>query len=120
VYIALLCAWEEPLRKQHLYFVYIMSNKSRRLYTGVTNSIHRRAYEHKHKLVPGFTSQYCFDRLVYYEEFGDIRSAISREKKIKGWTRAKKLALILDKNPLWADLSEGWYPHDEAPFPPAR
>jgi putative endonuclease len=65
-------------------------------------------------------SQYCFDRLVYYEEFTDIRRAISFEKKIKGWTRAKKLALILAENPLWADLSEGWYPHDEPPFPPVR
>ena len=88
------------MRKRHAYYVYIMSNKSRRLYTGVTHDLHRRAYEHKHKLVPGFTSPYCFDVLVYYEEFGDIGTAIAREKQIKGWSRAKKLALVLAENPL--------------------
>jgi hypothetical protein len=55
--------------------------------------------------------------LVYYEEFGHIGEAIAREKEIKGWSRAKKLALILAQNPLWADLSEGWYPQDEWPLP---
>ena len=105
------------MRKRYLFFVYIMSNKSRRLYTGVTNNIHRRTFEHKHKRVRGFTSRYSFDMLVHYEEFGHIGDAIAREKEIKGWSHAKKVALILARNPLWADLSEGWYPQDEWPLP---
>jgi len=95
-----------------------MSNKSRRLYTGVTNDLHKRAYQHQHKLSEGFTSRYVFDMLVYFERFGMIHSAIAREKEIKGWTRAKKIALIERENPHWADLSAGWYPQDEPPAPP--
>jgi len=108
------------MRKRYLFFVYIMSNKSRRLYTGVTNHIQRRAFEHKHKRIPGFTARYSFDTLVYYEEFGSMGEAIAREKEIKGWSHAKKVALILAKNPLWADLSEGWYAQDEWPLPEIR
>ncbi len=99
------------------YYVYVMSDKSRRLYIGVTNSVQRRTYEHKHKLIEGFTSRYAFDVLVYFERFSDIRRAIAREKQLKGWLRARKLELILTENPHWADLSAGWYPHDEAPWP---
>lgn len=91
------------------YYVYMMANRSRTLYTGVTNNLSRRVLEHKQKLVPGFTSQYGLGRLVYFETFGDIRAAIQREKQIKGWLREKKLALIASKNPTWEDLSEGWY-----------
>ena len=87
------------------YYVYIMSNKSRRLYIGVTSKLQKRVFQHKHKLLPGFTARYSFDYLVYFEEFGQIVSAINREKQLKGWTRAKKLALILGDNPEWADLS---------------
>jgi putative endonuclease len=101
---------------ERLYFVYIMSNKSRRLYIGVTSKLHKRVYEHKHKLIEGFTARYCFDMLVYLETFSTIQSAITREKQLKGWRRSKKLALILAKNPLWADLSDGWYPHDQQPW----
>ena len=71
-------------------YVYIMASRSRTLYTGVTNSLDRRVAEHKLKLIPGFTSLYNIDRLVYFEHHGDIRVAIRREKQIKGWTRAKK------------------------------
>jgi putative endonuclease len=91
------------------YFVYIMTNRSRTLYTGVTNDLHRRAYEHKHKLVPGFTAKYNIDRLVYFEETSDVAAAIAREKQIKGWLRAKKVALIEAANPQWNDLGAGWY-----------
>ncbi len=92
------------------YHVYIMANKKNgTIYTGVTNNIANRVYQHKHKLVPGFTSRYGLDRLVYCEEHNDIRMAIVREKQIKGWTRKKKLALIESINPSWDDLSEGWY-----------
>ncbi|HEX5484247.1 MAG TPA: GIY-YIG nuclease family protein, partial [Terriglobia bacterium] len=75
------------------YFVYIMSSRSRTLYTGVTNNLMRRVYEHKHGIFPGFTSSYKITRLVYAEETSDIQIAIRREKQIKGWLRAKKIAL---------------------------
>jgi len=85
-----------------------MTNKSRTLYTGVTNDLERRVYEHKQKLVPGFTSKYNITRLVYFETTEDIRAAIEREKQIKGWLRSKKVALIESENPEWRDLSVGW------------
>ncbi len=66
-------------------------------------------YEHKQKLVPGFSSKYRIDRLVYYEESSDIKSAITREKQIKGWLRNRKVELIESVNPLWHDLSEDWF-----------
>lgn len=91
------------------YYVYIMAGKFRTLYTGVTNDLERRVSEHKQKLLPGFTAKYKVDRLVYYEDFRDIRAAIRREKQIKGWLRAKKIALIIAKNPTWNDLSAGWF-----------
>jgi putative endonuclease len=91
------------------YYVYIMTNKSRTLYIGVTNNLMRRVYEHKHKLVPGFTSKYNIQFLVYYETGNDINEAIAREKQIKGWLRSKKIALIDSMNPKWKDLSEEWY-----------
>jgi putative endonuclease len=67
------------------YYVYIMTNKSRTLYTGVTNNLERRVAEHKQKLIPGFTTKYNLTQLVYCEAFSDIRDAIAREKQIKGW-----------------------------------
>jgi putative endonuclease len=90
------------------YYVYIMTNHSRTLYTGVTNDLKRRVYEHKHKLVPGFTQKYNIALLAYYEATPDVRSAIEREKQIKGWLRAKKIALIESVNPEWRDLSADW------------
>ena len=90
------------------YYVYIMSSPTGTLYTGVTNDLMRRVYEHQNKLVPGFTSRYGVTRLVYYEVSGDIRAAIAREKEIKGWRRGKKVALVEATNPTWRDLSEDW------------
>ncbi len=90
------------------YYVYIIANVSRTLYTGVTNNLERRVYEHKEKTAPGFTSSYNINRLVYYEDYANIRDAIAREKQIKGWLRAKKIALIESVNPKWNDLSEEW------------
>lgn len=87
------------------YYVYIMTNQSRTLYTGITNDLVRRTYEHKNKLVPGFTAKYRITRLVYFEETSDIQAAIAREKQIKGWLREKKLTLIESMNPKWEDLS---------------
>ena len=91
------------------YYVYIMTNRSDTLYTGVTNNLERRVYEHKHGLVEGFTKKYNLTMLVYYETTDDV-SAIAREKQIKGWLRSKKIALIESGNPQWRDLSEGWSP----------
>src|SRR5574340_1071620 len=97
-------------------FVYIMTNRSRTLYTGVTSNLEKRVWEHKNGLFQGFTTRYHIDRLVYYEEFSDIRSAIDREKRIKGMTRLKKFALIISMNPEWKDLSEEWFlQHPYAP-----
>ncbi|MGE5217663.1 MAG: GIY-YIG nuclease family protein [Chloroflexota bacterium] len=94
------------------YCVYIMASRSRTLYTGITNDLERRVYEHKNKLVPGFTATYNMTRLVYFEMTDDIHSAINREKQIKGWLRSKKLALIATTNPTWDDLSENWLPEN--------
>ena len=90
------------------YYVYIMSNQSRTLYIGLTNNIQRRVREHKDGLVEGFTLRYKINALVYIESFGDIDSAITREKQIKRWSREKKLHLINQENPDWHDLSDGW------------
>ncbi len=87
-------------------FVYIMSNKSHRLYVGSTTDLHGRVEEHKTKQYPnGFTARYNFDRLVWFETHDSVRAALTRERKIKHWTRAKKVALIQEKNPNWLDLS---------------
>ena len=91
------------------YYVYIMTNRSRTLYTGMTSDLKRRVYEHKHKLMPGFTSKYNITQLMYFEETTDVKAAIAREKQIKGWVRAKKIALIESINPDWQDLSGEWY-----------
>ena len=91
------------------YCVYILSNQSRTLYVGVTGKIKERVHQHKQKLVDGFTKKYNIDRLVYLEVFRDVHSAIAREKAVKGWRRARKIALILANNPDWRDLSDGWY-----------
>ena len=82
--------------------------KSRTLYTGVTNNLIRRVYEHKNKLVKGFTSKYNIQFLVYYESTPSVHAALAREKQIKGWLRAKKIALINSMNPSWKDLSAAW------------
>jgi putative endonuclease len=88
------------------YYVYIMTNRSKTLYTGVTGNLERRVFEHKQG--GEFTARYRIDRLAYFERFGDIHSAIAREKQIKGLLRLKKMALIVSINPEWKDLSETW------------
>ena len=96
------------------YYVYIMANRSRTLYTGVTNNLERRVYEHKHKLVEGFTKKYNITRLlVCYEQTSDIKAAIAREKQIKGWLRSKKVSLIESLNPNWPDLSVEWFEREQ-------
>lgn len=95
--------------KQNCYYVYVMTNDSGTLYIGVTNDIVRRVYEHKQKLVAGFTFKYNITQLVYFEETNDVKAAITREKQIKGWLRNKKIALIRSVNQKWEDLSSDWY-----------
>lgn len=91
------------------YYVYILTNKTNRvLYTGVTNNLERRLYEHKNKLVDGFTKKYNLYKLVYYEEFKSIKDAIDREKQIKAGSRKRKIQLIEDMNPKWSDISENF------------
>ncbi len=92
------------------YYVYIMSSRSRNLYTGVTNNLIRRTAQHKFATFPGFTARYRVHRLVYVEPFADIRNAIAREKQIKAFRREKKIALIEGLNPTWGDLAEPWFP----------
>lgn len=91
------------------YYVYILTNPSHTLYIGMTNNLVRRIYEHKHKLIKGFTSKYNITQLVYFESTPDVRTAIEREKQLKSWLRAKKIALIEAQNPYWQDLSLDWF-----------
>jgi putative endonuclease len=86
-----------------------MTNKSGTLYTGMTNNIEKRVFEHKNKLVRGFTKKYNISRLIHLETFSDAYSAIAREKVIKGWLRKKKIELIESGNPDWKDLTQDWY-----------
>ncbi len=99
---------------ERTYYVYLLASKSRRLYVGVTNNLERRLFEHKSKLVDGFTKRYNIDRLVYFEQTTDILSAITREKQIKSWNRSKKICLIEISNPTWEDLSAEWYKADSS------
>ena len=94
--------------KTKTYYVYIVASRSLNLYTGITNSVYRRALQHKRGEIDGFTKRYNINRLVYYEVFHHVGSAIARENRIKSWTRTKRLALINTKNPTWQDLAEGW------------
>jgi putative endonuclease len=100
----------ETVREPKRFCVYIMTNRPRShvLYTGVTGKLTRRVFQHKNKLVPGFTSRYNLTRLAYYESFVYPDAAIAREKEIKGWRRSKKIRLIESMNPHWYDLAESW------------
>ena len=95
------------IKRRHFY-VYILANESRMLYIGATNDLERRLSEHKQKLIPGYTSKYNLDRLVYFEEYPYVPDAIAREKQLKHWLRSRKVALIEGENPGWADLSVDW------------
>ena len=97
-----------PSARDHRYYVYILTNTSRTLYVGVTNNLERRMFEHKNKLVPGFTTKYNVTWLAYYEETPSIESALAREKQIKSWRRSKKVTLVESMNPQWKDLSLEW------------
>jgi putative endonuclease len=96
------------MREEKRYHVYIMASRSLTLYTGVTGNINQRTLQHKAGEIDGFTKKYHINRLVYYETFKYVNNALAREKQIKAWTRAKRLALIKTMNPAWQDLAEGW------------
>ena len=112
------------MRREKRYYVYVMSSRSLNLYTGITDNLYRRVLEHKIGQIEGFTKRYHINRLVYYEIFEHVGNAIQREKQIKAWTRAKRLALIKSVNPTWQDLAEGWGEKAELQIPrglrPAR
>ena len=92
-----------------MYFVYILTNKTNKvLYTGVTNNLERRLYEHKNHLLDGFSSKYNTTKLVYYEVSESVESVIAREKQIKSYRRDKKIALVDESNSEWKDLSLEW------------
>lgn len=91
------------------YYVYMITNWNNRvLYIGVTNNLQRRLHEHREHLVDGFTSRYNVSKLVYYEVTSDVRSALERERELKGWKRGRKNALVARTNPAWIDLTNTW------------
>jgi len=92
------------------YCVYILASRTRTLYTGVTNDLETRVRQHREGRAGSFTSRYRIHRLVYFEVFGDVRDAIKREKQIKHWMRAQRVALIESVNPSWRDLAEERFP----------
>jgi putative endonuclease len=90
------------------YYVYILSNWNNKvIYIGMTNNLERRVFEHRNKLLPGFTNKYNVHKLVYFESTNDVNAAIAREKEIKKWRREKKNTLIETVNPNWGELYEG-------------
>jgi putative endonuclease len=102
--LSLLLYLESAMRQEHMYFVYILANRSKSLYIGVTNSLIRRIQEHKDKKHDCYTAKYNIDRLVYFEQFAYINNAIAREKQLKTWLRHRKIELIQTSNPTWEDL----------------
>ncbi len=97
-----------PPWKEYTFFVYILASRSRQLYIGFTNGLHVRVKQHREHRPDTYTARYNIDRLVYYEVFQYVNTAIAREKELKDWNRAKKIALIESINPTWEDLSLRW------------
>ena len=92
-----------------MYYVYILTGKTNSvMYIGVTNDLKRRLYEHKNGEIEGFTQKYNVNKLVYFEEYTEVNSAIAREKQLKHWIRAKKNLLVETKNPEWKDWGDGF------------
>jgi putative endonuclease len=91
------------------FFVYILSSRSRVLYTGVTRDLLRRVHQHRLGQIAGFTQRYHVNRLVYFEETASVRSAFERERQIKGWSREKKIRLVESVNAGWLDLARDWF-----------
>jgi putative endonuclease len=107
-------------KQDHHYFVYIMASRSHVLYCGMTNSIRRRVEEHRNGSTEGFAATYNCNRLVWFEHYQYVYNAIDREKQIKNWSRAKKIALIERENPTWVDLSAAWREETADPSTPLR
>jgi putative endonuclease len=103
------------LTREYRFFVYILSSKSRVIYTGMTNDLVERVREHKLLKVKGFTKKYKITRLVYFETLKYADNCIDREKQVKDWTRAKRVALIESLNPTWEDLAEDWFDSELQP-----
>ncbi len=97
------------------YYVYIMASASRRLYVGVTGNLAQRVLQHRTRDIPGFTKKYHMTNLVYVEPTSEVLAAIVREKQIKGWRRARKIALIESLNPEWRDLADDLLDRIEIP-----
>ena len=102
------------------YYVYVMASYRGTLYGGVTSDLTRRVYEHRLKLVDEFTKRYNVSKLMYYEATDDIKSAIAREKQIKGWAPQQESPLIESLNPYWQDLAEAWSRSSASPDPSSR
>jgi len=98
--------------EERIYCTYIVASRSHTLYIGVTGNLLKRIFEHKQRTHPGFSAKYNCNRLVWFERFTGPKSAIAREKQLKGWIRAKKIALIEKENPTWSDLSDGCWAID--------
>ncbi|HZD30245.1 MAG TPA: GIY-YIG nuclease family protein [Candidatus Angelobacter sp.] len=96
------------MRKELHYYVYILASYRGTLYIGVTGNLRRRVWQHKQHAIEGFTAEYDVTRLLYFETYHEVLNAIAREKQLKGWTRAKKVALFEKENPKWEDLSLKW------------
>lgn len=99
--------------RERRYYVYIVASRSRVLYTGSTSDLTRRIFEHRNGSIPGFTQRYRVSRLVYFEETTDARAAVARERQIKSWSRAKRMALIESSNLGWLDLAGDWFARDD-------
>ena len=94
--------------KEHRYCTYIVASRSHNFYIGMTSDLELRVWQHKEGVFEGHSKTYRCNRLVWYEQYGQVQRAIAREKQLKGWTRVKKIALIEKENPAWVDLSENW------------
>jgi len=104
---------------ERCYFACIVASRSLTFYIGMTGDLRKRVFEHKRKLRDGFSAAYNCNRLVWFERFAGPYAAIAREKQLKGWTRKKKIALIVRANPTWIDLSETWYAPAELTWTPS-
>jgi len=108
-------SWQEGMdtQRERRYYVYILASYSGTLYIGVTGKLRRRIWQHEQHAIEGFTAHYAVTRLLYFEVYNEVLNAIAREKQLKGWRRAKKVALIAKRNPKWEDLSREWYSEDD-------
>jgi len=97
------------MRQERQYYVYILGSFSGTLYIGITGNLRHRIWQHNQHAIEGFTARYDVTRLLYFETYNEVLNAIAREKQLKGWSRAKKIALIEKLNPKWVDLSREWY-----------